>query len=439
MSLTTPFLTELDERARVRGSRDPLGAQPLWSVFGRGLIGNLSTVSNSVRDFKVLLLGYWFVGQIAPLEDAKGSLEVFLRWEQLASFARFSQGDARFRGTDRVQKVWADDNDSIRISADSSGQILSDQPRYGLWGLFSVPAQSSGLIEGSPRRLSPAALEFVEKHYRPMFDATRVSHTSGLLEGLARPRWFVDRTGGRPTLFEALGKILVAPLSGTERVFYREHLLMGGPRNDQRAVQEVFAEVLSERLELVGGAWTPSLLESLARQCDRCGDAGRMAASRVREILACESVLAPAAALFDHLLAHHEQSWDDVLANVRHRWGARLRSVRADDFASLRLRVRQGSATDTVAQHWQRIAAALAEGDFEAAARELLKLNAEIALLRGGAPWVTLERGTLRVMLRDGESADLPARSELAEFWRHAYFLASLRDVARELKGGDRS
>ena len=251
---TTPFLTELDDRARVRGSRDPLGAQPLWGEVGRGLIGNLSTVSSSVRDFKVLLVGYWFVGRLAPLEDARSSLNVFLRWEQLASFSRALQGDTRFRGTDRVQKALADKPSHIRISADSAGQILSDQPRYGLWGLFSVPAQSSGLLDGAPRRLTPAATEFVEKHYLPVFDSNRESHSSRLLEGLAASKWPLATKGSDAQVFQVLGKLLVAPLSAAEREFYREHLLLGGPRNDKRAFQEVFAEVLSEGLETPGSA-----------------------------------------------------------------------------------------------------------------------------------------------------------------------------------------
>ena len=104
------------------------------------------------------------------------------------------------------------------------------------------------------------------------------------------------------------------------------------------------------------------------------------------------------------------------------------------EFAAVGPRVRSGTATDTIAQHWQRIAAALAEGDLEATARELLALNAEVTSLRGGAPWVTVERGNLRVMLRDGDAGELPSRGELPELWRHAYFLSSLRDVARDLR-----
>jgi hypothetical protein len=63
--LTTAFLTDLDSRAAVKGSRDPLGIQQKWTRLGRHVVGNLTTVSNSVRDFTTLLLGYYFAARLA--------------------------------------------------------------------------------------------------------------------------------------------------------------------------------------------------------------------------------------------------------------------------------------------------------------------------------------------------------------------------------------
>jgi hypothetical protein len=60
-----PFLTDLDARAQVKGSRDPLGAQSVWTRLGRQVVGNLTTVTNSVRDFTTLLLGYYFAERVA--------------------------------------------------------------------------------------------------------------------------------------------------------------------------------------------------------------------------------------------------------------------------------------------------------------------------------------------------------------------------------------
>ena len=63
--LTTPFLTDLDSHAAVKGSRGPLGIQLIWTRLGRYVVGNLTTVSNSVRDFTTLLLGYYFAVLVA--------------------------------------------------------------------------------------------------------------------------------------------------------------------------------------------------------------------------------------------------------------------------------------------------------------------------------------------------------------------------------------
>jgi hypothetical protein len=62
--LTSPFLTDLDSRAAVKGSRDPLGIQQIWTRLGRYVVGNLTTVSDSVRDFTTLLLGYYFAARL---------------------------------------------------------------------------------------------------------------------------------------------------------------------------------------------------------------------------------------------------------------------------------------------------------------------------------------------------------------------------------------
>jgi len=65
MATSAPFLTQLDSRASIKGSRDPLGVQAIWSRFGRHVAGNLTTVSNSLADFTVLLLGHYLAERVA--------------------------------------------------------------------------------------------------------------------------------------------------------------------------------------------------------------------------------------------------------------------------------------------------------------------------------------------------------------------------------------
>jgi hypothetical protein len=62
---TVPFLTDLDPQLAVKGWRDPLGVQTVWARLGRHVVGNLTTVSTSVRDFTTLMLGYYFAERVA--------------------------------------------------------------------------------------------------------------------------------------------------------------------------------------------------------------------------------------------------------------------------------------------------------------------------------------------------------------------------------------
>jgi hypothetical protein len=52
-----PFLTDLDDGADIKSSRDPLGLVPMSSKFGREVVGNLTTVTSTVHGFTSLLVG----------------------------------------------------------------------------------------------------------------------------------------------------------------------------------------------------------------------------------------------------------------------------------------------------------------------------------------------------------------------------------------------
>src|SRR5262245_11019213 len=148
--LGVPFLTDLDSRAAVKGSRDPLGIQQIWTRLGRHVVGNLTTVSNSVRDFTTLLLGYYFAARLADEVGPGTELSTFLKWEQLAAYARATANkDLEFRGTERVQKNLSESS-RVTLSDDGAHQILSNQKIYGLWGLYTMPTRASGLVDGDP-------------------------------------------------------------------------------------------------------------------------------------------------------------------------------------------------------------------------------------------------------------------------------------------------
>ena len=165
--LTVPFLTDLDPQAAIKGSRDPLGIQPIWTRMGRHVVGNLTTVSTSVRDFTTTILGYYFAERVSNEDHGGTDLAVFLCCEQLAAYARGGiNKDSVFRGTERAKKNF-NENARLRLGTASAALILSDQKTYGLWGLYSVPSRSSGLLTGDPARVTPSVRKFIEDEYLP--------------------------------------------------------------------------------------------------------------------------------------------------------------------------------------------------------------------------------------------------------------------------------
>ncbi len=58
-----------------------------------------------MRDFTTLVLGYYFAERIANEGGGEGDLAAFLRWEQLAAYARGEiNGDWASRGVERVKR-----------------------------------------------------------------------------------------------------------------------------------------------------------------------------------------------------------------------------------------------------------------------------------------------------------------------------------------------
>lgn len=214
-----PFLTDLDSRAAIKGSRDPLGVQSIWTRLGRHVVGNLTTVSTSVRDFTVTLLGYYFADRVAEETGISDDLRVFLRWEQLAAYARGGENsDWSFRGTERARKNW-NDGTRIRLATDAASLIMSDQKTYGLWGLYTVPSRSSGLVEGNPTRLTAEALEFARDNYIPVLEGKGPARSQGLVTLLQKSRAELKPKERDLQLFETVAKVLRKKLSGAERAF----------------------------------------------------------------------------------------------------------------------------------------------------------------------------------------------------------------------------
>lgn len=154
------IFSAFDERARPKGSRDPLGAEATWSHMGRKLVGNLTTVTGSLDNFIVALLCCEFANLPAREADVQ---ERYLRCEQMGAYLRLAQREVNngLLGVSRARSNFA--AGSVRLGKGEDAQLLADQASYGLWGLYSTALESVGLIEGHRRRPTGAGKALLDR------------------------------------------------------------------------------------------------------------------------------------------------------------------------------------------------------------------------------------------------------------------------------------
>ena len=431
--LRGPFLTDLDSRAAIKGSRDPLGVQPIWVRFGRHVVGNLTTVSSELRDFTVLLLGLWFVERVRESGGNEPDVSVFLKWEQLAGYARHLNGEGRsFRGIERVQRNLSE-SPKVTLSGDRSRQILSNQKVYGLWGLYRVSARNSGLAEDEPARLTPVARRFVDANYAPMFSRAGFHHADAVVKLLSREFVRIDTEGRERPLIEAVGKMLrLDRLTNTERTFYDQHLVDGGPQDDTAGRQSRLAALLERTVGRDDFTFSPEAVGRLAARAGASEGAESLGV-RLHKIRACETLLAPAVALFFFVLTRDRASMDAVVSQVRDCWGERVRTIDAGD--DVLAEIAESLGNDDAGRRWSEVARLLSCGSYADALDLLIAHNAAVMKDRGSSgAWVEVRQGRLHVFNRD-EQARLPGKDELPSLWRSSYFLDSLRSMVAQVRG----
>ena len=425
--LTVPFLTDLDSRAAIKGSRDPLGIQPIWTRFGRQVVGNLTTVSNSVRDFTSLLLGYYFVERLADEDGVASDVDTFLKWEQIAAYARAGiNDDWGMRGTERVKKNLSEDS-RVTISANASNQILGNQKIYGLWGLYTMPARASALIAGEPSRLTPHALELVESVYLPKLKKGAGREAKAICAILKEESRVIDLRGRDAAWMKSVAEVLKTNLSETEREFYREQVFFGGPNDPTDGRQKQLAAFVEATLTESDFKWSPLAVGALVKEATASGEGHHALGDRLNRIHIAECVLAPASVLFSHLLGTDGRTTDFVINRLKDAWGDGLRSIDNVGFRDLRGEISAG--VPEVGERWAETANALAFGDYGKVLELLIAQNADVMKQRSGAPWIEMRRGKLHVRFRD-EQGSLPGADDLPTLWRFNYFLESLRDIA---------
>ena len=423
-----PFLTLEDPNAKIKGSRDPLGIQPVWSAFGRHVVTNLTTQSTSIRGFTVLLLGRYFAADLLDrgMVTREDALDIFLRMEQVGAYVRHVAHGVRgeIRGIERVQRFVDERHGNVVISADRQGMILSDQKVYGLWGLYSVPARTSGLIPHGALDVVPAAREFIERHY-----ISRLNSSVGKLRRLLTQGGRL-RTKDRDPIFAALTPILDPRFSSDELEFYGSYLRDGHEvACADTGRQERFRRLLESDTELGESTGRAEILH-LAKWAQRQNEGLYVSLDRIAHL---EAFLAPTAALFQHLLARHGQQVTNVAEEIRSMWGSRVPNLDRAAFEELLSEI-QSTSTEAVGSLMNQVHAALHAGDFETAIDGLLCWNEVVMQIRGGAPWARIgAKRRLDVKYRGAERL-LPDKDELPDLWMNSYFIDALKNVTQQLE-----
>lgn len=435
-----PFLTLEDPRARIKGSRDPLGTQPVWAAFGRKLVFNLTTVTTSVRNFTVHMLGRYWTGRL--VEDGRIAedrvLQAFLLFEQVAAYVRYdrckvreedvgerwSSDDVEIRGINRVSRRVDADRRRIPIGHDAEALILTDQKTYGLWGLYTVAARTSGFVpEHRNFGVTERAQEFIDQCYAPHLE-----------RGERELLRLIERGGNldlrRETPHVAgLARILGPEFTHEERSFYGDLLRDGVKAPGSRGRQRVLRELLEEHL-LDNSLGRQEVL-ALAKAATAREEHGL--ATRLRKVACLEALLAPSAALFDALLLAGSRTPSDVAGDVADRWGRSVPHLDRREFEEIIPEI-QATVGDEIAGAMDTCHEALADANYLSAIEALLLWNRLVMAGRKSGSWVALgTNGRLDVRYRNAEH-HFPSGDELPDLWRNNYFVNSLKRVTRQLQ-----
>lgn len=145
------FFTRVDPRKAVSEcSQGSAWDRPIWAGQGRKLIGNLTTVTTSVREFAVLIAAIEFSSEVLQINPRASQRDAILVFEQVAAYGLLAHDRLPARGVERARRRWMEGR--FTISARPEDQILSRQETpSGVLGLFASASRASGLVES--RRL----------------------------------------------------------------------------------------------------------------------------------------------------------------------------------------------------------------------------------------------------------------------------------------------
>ena len=406
------FLSLLDDRARPKGSRDPLGFELIWSYFGRKVIGNLTTITSSMDNFSVAVLGFYWANKLVQkdIEESvrqKKVREVFLRYEQLTGYIRYYSDASDIMGITRIKSRLLDDNLKITLGLSSDQQILSDQASYGLWGLYSTAARDTGLVTGNDRKVTPLGISIAETIINNMGDVSdkllSLLNSNKQLDRIELNEYgnkfkkAIHHKNVQSPLLEAL--MSGNKLDGVQcELWNKTKEIFGGKKDKPETVSEFINIVLNSNIS-----------EDLREY--------------IYDIINIEKVLVASNNIFHYCRRKDGVSVEGIISLIQDKY----------DYSHLPKEL--PSSDFPRREQMSSILKALNKNDDATLILLLLDLNKEVMQKRNGAPWLEIESGnTVRVKVKS-ETSELRSQKDIEEKWDYDYFLGSFLSIAKQQLG----
>ena len=414
------FLSLLDDRAKPKGSRDPLGFEMVWTHFGRKVVGNLTTITSSLGNFATALLGFTWAHEhstsVPVSKRHRHVQDLFLRYEQLAAYLRCLGGDDGIMGITRVRRRLEANNDEaeeITFGLGTEQQILSDQASYGLWGLYSTALRDTRLIEGDDREPTVTG-RVIAGEIRKHFDQWK---------------WMDDvLLYGNKIVVKELEKHASAFVTAIRHKSVQtqlKHALLTG--NVTHALQKVLWEVTQKiDLSTIRHRDFYGYIKEVNDQLHPENSSHSKLRTSLNGIMGIERLLVAANNLFHYCRRKDGERLEIVIAKIRERDYSYAHLPSPEVILLLDRQHSRGAALLDILR-------ALRANDHHRTLRLILQLNRHVMNQRGGAPWVEIEGSdSLRVRVKS-ERAELHSQAYINTHWDYDYFLGSFLQIAKEV------
>lgn len=401
------LFSALDDRARAKGSRDPLGAEASWSFLGRRLVGNLTTVTGNLDNFMVALLCCAHANHDAP-EPGQGRAR-YLAAEQLAAYLRL-EGGAQTQGLLGITQARKNIGQAqIALGTSAKAQLLASQAAYGLWGLYSTAMDGAGLIAGPQRSLTAAGAALLDRIVQ-QFGPAHWQTFCNLARGTTVSKPMLQKDG----LATAFVAMLKAPALRVEVV----RALLESQR-DCALQSELF--VLAQDFARQSPVGVALNSRDFCAWLLRHADASDALRTVLQRIVSLDPLLKLADIVMSWLQKKNAVALEEVAAQLQDKLGARDWGLAWQQETNLPNRALL-----------LKLHAAVAAGDAAAIIDAILAQNRSLMMARGGAAWIEVQQGKLMVRMPNEGAAGLRGLAGLDNAWRYTYFIDAFLSITQQ-------